>query len=243
MVCEFAVLSFVARESAERPKAIAAFPRPIAIQREEHVDTSAYVYVPVEREYAEGVSVVHPPERQNALEVVIPPERREEAEVRIVAIALAPPEEREHAVVFFIRIELADRPEEIELVILAVTVPLVLRPNGAKREMVVAPRDNRPDDRPDRLAPVGERPQVHAVLDRARELHLVAAVQRSRGELLHLATAHSQERDNGNHFVECCQCGRVASSNVASFQFLHFVPHLKCFISSPCGILALSQDR
>ena len=172
--------------------------------------------MPVEREYAEGVSVVHPPERQNALEVVVPPERREKAEVWIVAVSVAPPEEREHAVVVVPRVELADRPEEIELVILAVAVPFVLRPDGAEREMVVAPRDDRPDDRPDRLAPVGERPQVHAVLDRVRELHFVAAVQRSRGELLHLATTRRQERDYGKQSAECCQCG-----SVASFQFLH----------------------
>ena len=67
---------------------IAALLRPIAIQREKHVEVSAYVYVPVERENAEGVSVVHPPERQKAFEVIVPPKCGEETEAGIVLLPM-----------------------------------------------------------------------------------------------------------------------------------------------------------
>ena len=210
MVGEFTVAAIEAREPAKRPELAflfaprGALSRLVVVERPNRVPQVSALLPPspAKREDAEAaiiVVVVVPEDREYSGELPVPPQGREEAEIWLVAIALSP-EEREHAIVSVLCVELTYRPKEVELVVV-VTALLVLRVKRTERKVVIAPGDERPGERPDGLAVVRDRPEVHAILDRAGELHFVSGIERRRRKLLHLAPAQQHNAENGSNYL------------------------------------------
>ena len=143
----------------------------LAVKRK---DVERILVLIVERQ-KQLAAVVRPPERKNVeVTVILPPDERKERErliepppdERKEVDVLIPPEKREDAVLVVLRVELAKRPDEVELVIARVLPVLpILRVDRTNRQMVIRQREDRPGDRQRRLAVIGDRPEVDAILD------------------------------------------------------------------------------
>ena len=160
-----------------------------------------FLAVAEDREEGEGASVDIPPRKRKERQVVafLPKEQRKErVEITVVPhdgedmeVMLAP-EHGEDASFVSRGVVLSDWPEEIMF-------RAVVRVEGTKREMIIRKGEHRPEHGANRLAPVGDWPEVHAILGLARIGDVVSFVERRRLHLVRLATGKQHRAGRQTH--------------------------------------------
>ena len=170
----------------------------VVVERQEPVP---FLAVAEDREEGEGASVDIPPRKRKERQVVafLPKEQRKErVEITVVPhdgedveVMLAP-EHGEDASFVSRGVVLSDWPEEVMF-------RAVVRVEGTEREMIVRKGEHRPEHGAHRLAPVGDWPEVHAILGLSRIGDVVSFVERRRLHLVRLATGKQHRAGHQTH--------------------------------------------
>ena len=143
---------------------------------------------PDEREERQVVLFLPEEEREERMEIAVVPHDGKHVEVMFA------PEDGEYSPLFVRGVVLPERPEEV-------VFRAVVRVEGTKREVVVGKREHRPEHGAHRLAPVGERPEVHAVFGASRVGDVVPFVERRRLHFLCRAPGHQRKYGNDQQLL------------------------------------------